>query len=116
MRYVFPLLLTIPVGFILPDIMGGGDVVVEHLVDGQATLQLVIIVLTAKLLFTMLSACSGIPGGSLQPMLVMGALCGYLYGIIAISSGFVAPDYLMNCIVFGMAGFFTGLRDLFPNG
>jgi H+/Cl- antiporter ClcA len=107
MRYVFPLLLTIPVGFILPDIMGGGDVVVEHLVDGHATLQLVIIVLTAKLLFTMLSACSGIPGGSLQPMLVMGALCGYLYGIIAISSGFVAPDYLMNCIVFGMAGFFA---------
>lgn len=106
-RYLFPLLLTIPVGFILPDIMGGGDVVVEHLVAGHATLQLVVIVLLAKLLFTMLSACSGVPGGSLQPMLVMGALCGYLYGLVTISLGIVEPAYLMNCIVFGMAGFFA---------
>ena len=106
-RYLFPLLLTIPVGFILPQIMGGGDVVVEHLVAGHATFQLVLIVLVAKLLFTMLSACSGVPGGSLQPMLVMGALCGYIFGLVAMNLGFMEPDYLLNCIVFGMAGFFA---------
>ncbi len=106
-RYLIPMLLTIPIGFLLPQIMGGGDVVVERLVAGHSTLELVVIVLVAKLLFTMLSACSGVPGGSLQPMLVMGALSGYLYGLVTINIGFVDSYYLMNCIVFGMAGFFA---------
>jgi len=107
MRYLFPLLLTIPIGFLLPEIMGGGDAMIVTLISRNATIRFLVIVLVGKFIFTMLSAGSGIPGGTLQPMLVMGALGGYIYGAICIKMGILPVYYLDNCIVFGMVGFFA---------
>ena len=106
-RYLFPLLLTIPLGFYLPQIMGGGDAIVEHLVYSSSPLQFLAFILVAKLIFTMVSSGSGIPGGTLQPMLVMGALCGYIYAVIMINAGLLAETYRIHCVVFAMAGIFA---------
>lgn len=107
LKFLFPMLLTIPLGFYLPQILGGGDAIVAQLVHHDNGLKFLVFLLGAKLLFTMISAGSGIPGGTLQPMLVMGALCGYIYAAIMIQAGLLPALYTVHCVVFAMAGIFT---------
>ena len=44
----------------------------------------------------------------LQPMLVLGAICGGLYGNLAAGLGLLPPEYRLHMVVFAMASFFTG--------
>lgn len=106
-KFFFPMLLTIPLGFYLPQILGGGDAIVATLVYGKEPVAFLGFLLLAKLAFTAISAGCGIPGGTLQPMLVMGALCGYIYANVMVSLGLLAEIYVVHCIVFAMAGIFA---------
>ena len=41
-------------------------------------------------------------------MLVLGAVCGAIYGNVAMEMGWLPPEYRLHMVVFAMAGFFTG--------
>lgn len=108
MKIAFPLLLTIPLTYLLPQVLGAGDGVIEAMIELKGTLTMVLIVLLGKFLFTILSTGSGAPGGSLQPMLVMGSLCGALYGNAMVQLGLLPEAYRLNMVMLGMAGWFAG--------
>lgn len=108
MKIAFPLLLTIPLTYLLPQVLGAGDGVIEAMIDLKGTLTMVLIVLLGKFLFTILSTGSGAPGGSLQPMLVLGSLCGALYGNVMVQLGLLPEAYRLNMVMLGMAGWFAG--------
>jgi H+/Cl- antiporter ClcA len=108
MKIAFALLLTIPLTYLFPAILGAGDGIIEDMVDLKGTVPLLLALLTGKYIFTVLSTGSGAPGGSLQPMLVLGAVCGALYGNIAVSLGLLPAACRLHMVVFAMAGFFTG--------
>lgn len=78
------------------------------MVELKGTVPFIILLLVGKFAFTMFSTGSGAPGGSLQPMLVLGAICGGLYGNLAAGLGLLPPEYRLHMVVFAMAGFFTG--------
>ena len=79
------------------------------MVELKGTVPFIILLLVGKFAFTMFSTGSGAPGGSLQPMLVLGAICGGLYGNLAAGLGLLPPEYRLHMVVFAMAGFFHGL-------
>jgi H+/Cl- antiporter ClcA len=97
------------VGLVLPQVLGGGHDLVAMLANSNVTLQMMVIILVAKFLFTMSSYGSGTPGGIFLPLLVIGALIGGIYGdIIHIAFGFNS-SYINNLIILGMAGYFSSV-------
>jgi H+/Cl- antiporter ClcA len=108
MKIAFPLLLTIPLTYLLPQVLGAGDGIIGAMINLKGSISMILLLLLGKYLFTVLSTGSGAPGGCLQPMLVLGSLTGGLFGSVASALGFMPPEYRLHMVVFGMAGFFAG--------
>ena len=102
------LFLSIVFGYCLPQILGGGDILVDELFATEHSLHLLFVLLVGKYCFTLLCFGSGVPGGIFLPMLAIGAIGGAIFGELAIVMGIIHPDLMPCCIIFGMAGCFTG--------
>jgi len=108
-RVIIPFLIAIIPGLFLNEIQGGGHDLIVSLVKKDYLLQMLLLILIAKFLFTMISFGSGAPGGIFLPMLAIGALTGKIYGV---SMGYIFhlnPEYVNNFIVLAMAGYFTAV-------
>lgn len=104
-----PLLTAVVFGFLLPEVLGGGNQLVNSLGqvhDGIAFLCLLYLV---KLLFTALSFGSGVPGGIFLPMLVLGAVSGDIFGQLVISLDSNMIFYSANFIALSMAAYFAAV-------
>jgi len=71
---------------LLPQVTGGGHSLAESILAGamdvRFSLGFIALLLVGKLLLTSSSFATGVPGGIFAPILVMGALCGYLTGSV----------------------------------
>lgn len=108
-KAAIPLLAAGVIGFWLPDILGGGNELVNKLAAAPMSLSLLLLLLVAKFLFTLLSYGSGVPGGIFLPMLVIGALAGGICGDLFISYGLVEAAYRTNIIILSMAAYFSAV-------
>lgn len=106
---MLPLAVAAVLGFVLPEILGGGNLLVDELVASDYALSLLVIIFLGKFLFTMLCFGSGVPGGIFLPMLVLGAAGGAIYGKLLIISGIMPENLLPTMIVFGMAAYFSSV-------
>lgn len=106
---VVPLLAAGVLGFVLPQILGGGNLLVDELVVRDYGMVFLLLLFVGKFFFTMLCFGSGVPGGIFLPMLVLGALGGAIFAKAALLFGLLAPDYVPTFIVFGMAAYFAGV-------
>jgi H+/Cl- antiporter ClcA len=104
-KIAVPLMLAGLLGFSLPEILGGGNDLVNTLASVPLELSLLCILLLAKFLFTMISYGSGVPGGIFLPLLVIGALTGAIFGDISIQYGFIDVAYRTNLIILSMAAY-----------
>lgn len=104
---LLPLLLAACLGFVLPEILGGGSHLVDALAVESYSLAFLCLLFAGKFLFTMLCFGSGVPGGIFLPMLVLGALGGAIFGNLLAGAGFFPAMYLPDMIVFGMAAYFA---------
>ncbi|CAB1246947.1 ClC family H(+)/Cl(-) exchange transporter [Clostridium sp. WLY-B-L2] len=96
-------------GLVLPQVLGGGHDLVSDLTISNMTVQMLVVILVGKFLFTMSSYGSGTPGGIFLPLLVIGALVGSIYGnIIHVLFGFDL-QYINDLIILGMAGYFSSV-------
>ena len=66
------------------------------------------LLLFVKIIFSILSFASGVPGGLLMPMLAIGSMVGAVGGTLLIGNGFSAEPQLPAYLVLGMAGLFSG--------
>lgn len=103
----FALTIAGILGFYLPEILGGGNTLIDTIAQKSLSLQLLLLLLAGKFIFTMLSYGAGTPGGFFLPMLVIGALSGSVLGHIMIQLAWLDPFFRANIIVFAMAAFFT---------
>lgn len=108
-KIALPLMVAGIIGFLLPDILGGGNELVNKLAATPQSLNLLCVLLIAKFLFTLLSYGSGVPGGIFLPLLVLGALTGGIFGDVAIQAGWLEPDYRTNIIILSMAAYFSAV-------
>jgi H+/Cl- antiporter ClcA len=109
LRPVLPLLISVPVGFFLFDISGGGHELIESLSRNNRTPGFIAFLLAAKILFTAVCYGSGTSGGIFLPLLAAGALTGDGLGLLLSAAGFTSPEQILNFIILGMAAFFTGV-------
>ncbi|MCH4179058.1 MAG: ClC family H(+)/Cl(-) exchange transporter [Megasphaera sp.] len=107
MRIAFPLLLAGVLGYVFPQILGGGNDLINSLYMLPLSLKIFGALLIGKFLFTLLSYGCGVPGGFFLPMLVLGALTGSVFGIVLIKAGIISSYYLSNIVVVSMAAFFA---------
>jgi len=67
----------------LPDTVGGGELLVESALSRHWGTALLIALLSARLLTTVASFGSGVPGGIFAPLLALGTLAGIAFGTAA---------------------------------
>lgn len=106
---VVPLLLVLPLGYLWPQILGGGNAVITQLGQQIPTLKLVLGLFVIRFIFSMISYGSGLPGGIFLPILSLGALIGAIYGLVMVQLGWLAPNYVINLVIFSMGGYFAGI-------
>lgn len=107
-RIALPLFGAALLGFFLPQILGGGNALVDSLVSEEYLLSFLVILFVGKFLFTMLCFGSGAPGGIFLPMLVLGALGGAAGSHFFLFLG-ADSSYAVNFIVLGMAAYFAAV-------
>lgn len=106
---VIPFLLAGICGLLLPQVLGGGNELVDSLLTEGYGLGFIVLLLAVKLVFTMVCYGSSAPGGIFLPMLVIGALVGAAYSSLAGSWTGLDPSYLGSLIILAMAGYFTAI-------
>ena len=109
-RMIVPFLLAGVVAFAWPDLLCGGDAILERVlhVDEQ-TAGVLFALLIGKYVFTTICFGSGAPGGTLLPLVVMGSLVGALYGMGVNSFAGISSMYENGFIVLGIAGLFSSV-------
>lgn len=94
-------------GFYLPEVLGGGNNLINQLAKAPASLQLLILFLIGKFFFTLICYGCGVPGGFFLPMLVIGALSGSICANILVRLSLVESAYAANIVVIAMTALFT---------
>ncbi|GMQ60944.1 ClC family H(+)/Cl(-) exchange transporter [Vallitalea maricola] len=106
---VIPLLISGILGFTIPSILGGGHELIVRLTNENMLIKILIVLFILKLLFTVISYGSGVPGGIFLPVLVLGALIGKAYGQVCVSVFNIDEVYILNFITLAMAAYFTAI-------
>ncbi len=93
---------------VFPEVTCGGDEMIGLLEIGRTPVGLLMVLLVGKYLFTCLCFGSKAPGGTLFPMVAMGAVIGLVFGELASTYLGVDPSYLNYFVVLGIVGLFSG--------
>lgn len=109
LKTAVPLVGAGVLGLFLPQILGGGNSLVDAMVHHHYALSFLLLLFAGKFFFTMLCFGSGVPGGIFLPMLVLGALGGSIFSGVAEAFGWLDPAYAENVVVFAMAGYFAAV-------
>ncbi len=106
-RPTVALLLALPCGLFLPQVLGGGQNLIQLVENGEGGILVLTSIFAVKLIFTCVCFGSGTPGGIFLPILSVGALAGGIVGQIAVHFGMPA-EYLPCFAVCAMAGGLSG--------
>lgn len=95
--------------YFFPAITGSGNNMLAILKTPAAPYTTLLLLLFGKYLFSMISSGSGLPGGTIFPLLTVGACIGQLYGL-ALCALFPGTGFSPVCFLLaGMAGFFASV-------
>lgn len=108
-KLLIPFLLAGVLGYTMPEILGGGDSLVEALTSGEMVLVSAVIFWIAKFVFSAVSFGSGAPGGIFFPLLVLGSLIGGIFGMGCVQVFGLPAEHVNNFILLAMAGYFTAI-------
>lgn len=108
-RIMIPLLISIILGFFLPQVLGGGHELIVLLITNNQSFVFLLILLFAKFAFTMVCYGSGAPGGIFLPLLTIGALIGSIYGSVLVHLVHLDHAYIITFMILAMAGYFTAI-------
>ena len=107
-------ILTGILGYFSPEIMGAGYEHIDSLLLGQVTLQFLVVMALGKLLLMSVAVGSGIPGGTIAPLLVSGGALGLF---ITFLLQFMFPAVQLNfalAALVGMTAMFAGGNRVLP--
>ncbi len=108
-RMMIPFAIVLIFGLYLPEVLGGGNDLINHILVNGVILKFAVILLVGKFILSMTSFASGTPGGILFPLLTLGALVGVIFG--KVSMGILGGDsgFIINFILLAMAGMFASI-------
>ncbi len=100
-------LIIATIGIHFPEMIGGGYGTISKVLDQSFTLYFLVILFVSRMILTLFSYGSGVPGGIFAPMLALGVIFGMLFGSIM---QYFFPDLVSHPGVYavaGMAGIFA---------
>ncbi len=111
---LIPLAILIPIAYFWPLITGPGNRLILSLSStvtksGWTIVGMLAFYLIMRLVFSIVSYDSGLPSGIFLPILAMGALIGATYGTFMAQLGLLPQRFVVNLIVFSMAGLFAAI-------
>lgn len=106
---LFPFALAGVLALCLPQVLGGGHDLITGMAAESFTLRMLVILLVGKFAFSMLSFCSGAPGGIFFPLLVLGGLTGSIFGHAAVAVMGLPQEMALRFMLLGMAGMFAAV-------
>lgn len=106
-KILFAFLVSGALGFILPQVLGGGNKLVDQLAANHYSLWFLLVLLGAKYIFTLISYGCGVPGGFFLPLLVTGALLGSVEANVLVSLDLINEVFTPNIIIIGMVSLFA---------
>ena len=89
------------VGIINPDMIGGGYGTIRMVLDNSLSFRVLIVLFVGRLLLTVFSYGSGVPGGIFAPLLALGVIFGMLFGNVA---NYYFPELILQPGIFAVAG------------
>ncbi|EPR66377.1 H(+)/Cl(-) exchange transporter ClcA [Cyclobacterium qasimii M12-11B] len=95
------------VGRFWPDMIGAGYDTIFNVTKNSFTLQFLLLLFLARLVLSVISYGSGVPGGIFTPLITLGVILGMLFGGLA---QYFFPDLVQDPAIFavaGMAGIFA---------
>ncbi len=95
------------IGIISPRFIGGGYNTIRMVLDHSLTVQVLLVLIAGRLILTIISYSTGVPGGIFAPILAIGVTFGMLFGGV-VQNYF--PDLVSDPGIFavaGMAGIFA---------
>nr|WP_239551754.1 ClC family H(+)/Cl(-) exchange transporter [Streptococcus saliviloxodontae] len=99
-------LVMIPLGLTFPTLLGGGNEIIVNLPNSPLLLKAALLYFVLRFIGSMLSYGSGLPGGIFLPLLTLGALSGYTFGLAMIQLSIVDSSLVILFLILGMAGYF----------
>lgn len=106
---LFAFALIIPIGYVWPELLGGGHHLILELPTAHEGLSILLLFLVIRFVWSMISYGSGLPGGIFLPILTLGSLLGLFLGRLAMELGWLDAPQMTLFIVLGMAGFFAAI-------
>jgi CIC family chloride channel protein len=92
-----------------PGLVGGGDAITQHTLDGSGALSVVAVVFVVRFALGPVSYAAGVPGGLFAPMLALGAQMGLVYGSLCDQWIPGAASPATAYAIVGIAAFFTAV-------
>ncbi len=108
-KIIFVMTLSFIICFVFPEITVGGHELTEHLGNFKTTIMTLVIIFIVKLLFTSLSYATGFSGGIFFPIFILGALIGKIFGEVTNQILFLGSDFVVHCVILGMAAYFVAI-------
>jgi len=106
-KILFALVWAGVLGFVLPEVLGGGNLLVDQLAAHAYPLSFLLLLLAGKFIFTLISYGCGTPGGFFLPLLVLGALIGATEANLLIAGALLPDLYRPTIIIIGMVALFA---------
>ncbi|MGL5615503.1 MAG: ClC family H(+)/Cl(-) exchange transporter [Sarcina sp.] len=106
-KVMVPFVMTGIAGMVAPILLGGGHSLIISLPSVNYGVAVLLVMLAVKFLLTLFSFGSGLPGGIFFPLLVLGAIVGNVFGIVACKTFHIPEVYIMNFIILAMAANFA---------
>lgn len=106
---IIPFLLVIPIGLLWPETLGGGNQMIVSFAQHTPLLVPLIGYFGLRLIFSMVSYGSGLPGGIFLPILTLGALLGAIGARSFVLLGWLPAVFIANFMIYAMAGYFAGI-------
>lgn len=106
-RVMIPFVMTGIAGIAAPILLSGGHNLIMSLPTANYGLGILFTMLIIKFMLTLFSFGSGLPGGIFFPLLVLGAVIGDIFGVVACHAFHIPEMYILNFIILAMAANFA---------
>lgn len=108
-KYLAPFILTGLVLIIDPRLFASGEELIYLPTLGNEGIETLIYMYLAKIILLSLAFGIGLSGGSLVPLLAIGAILGNIYGTILANLGLIPVDMIFAISLIAMAGHFSAI-------
>lgn len=100
-------IVIVAVAALFPDMIGGGYHTIYQVLDHRYTIYVLVILFAGRMVLTIFSYGTGVPGGIFAPMIALGVVFGMLFGMVM---EHYFPEMVSHPGIFavaGMAGIFA---------